>query len=99
MNLPDGDYILRETHAPPGYNFQYNNARIRIVSGVATLSSADPDCTVSEDGRHIYILNHPGYELPSTGGSGTRTYLVTGLAIISGALVLLGLRRRGSTAK
>ena len=42
----------------------------------------------------LIVTNSAGYELPSTGGPGTRAYTILGSILILGAGVLLWRRRR-----
>ena len=49
---------------------------------------------VSQNGLTISIKNEPGAALPSTGGPGTKGYMIFGAVLIAGAGLLLWRRRR-----
>ena len=46
-----------------------------------------------EEGYTLVVTNNAGYELPSTGGPGTRLFTIFGSTLILGAGVLLWRRR------
>ena len=79
--LKPGTYYLEETHAPSGYNKLTERKPVTITSGQTTA-------------HEVYVENHAGAELPSTGGRGTTLLYAIGAALVIGAAVLLIARRR-----
>ncbi|MCD8368025.1 MAG: leucine-rich repeat protein [Clostridiales bacterium] len=76
--LTEDSYYLVEVKAPDGYNLSYASAEVsRETSNAKTIT----------------VTNEAGYELPSTGGSGTWMYILTGTVLCCGAAVVL-LRRK-----
>lgn len=74
--LAYGDYYLIETQAPEGYNSLHEAQKFTISAS-----------SHSEDSK-ITVVNTAGVELPSTGGTGTGIYTVSGLLLISIAVFL-----------
>ena len=83
-------YVVEETvegYNEPIYAFDTN--------GTITIEP-DSDPTKDKAVNRDYIINTPegGYELPQTGGPGTRLFTILGSILILGAGVLLWRRRR-----
>jgi len=78
-NLPQGNYILRETIAPNGYDVIEDRViRFDSTSGISmALNIADSP------------LEEDGFILPEAGGIGTGMYIYGGLLIILAAVLLL----------
>ena len=96
--LADGEYRIAETKAPAGYIPLASPIRFTIEDGVVsytgngalvsyTAATADAPATFTVD-------NRPGVALPSTGGGGTAPYIVTGIALMALAGILLLDRKR-----
>ncbi len=90
--LKPGTYYLKESAAPGGYC---------LIEGVLTISVGTDGVTTNSDSQRIVIADgkvvvydSPIYDIPSTGGQGTRMFGVTGLALMLMAAVLLIYRRR-----
>ena len=99
--ITDGDYQIEEISAPSGYvkysgtiDFEVENGTIiypndseenLIIRYHAKTEDTDPE---------FLIGNTPGVELPSTGGSGTLAYTLSGLALIMLAGGLLAVSKR-----
>jgi LPXTG-motif cell wall-anchored protein len=100
--LAVGKYYLVETKAPAGYILLSDPVEITVKdTGVLyeqiTNSLSSSNAGVSGDnvqGYTLVVTNNAGYELPSTGGPGTRLYTILGSILIFGAGVLLWRRRR-----
>ena len=102
LDLPVGVYHLVETSAPAGYNIK---AQPVVITVTSTNVTYDEGTTLSQSGSgrsydpetKVYTLivsNSAGYELPSTGGPGTRRFTISGSILILGAGVMLWMRRR-----
>ena len=96
--LADGEYRIAETKAPAGYIPLASPIRFTIEDGAAsytgngalvsyTAATANSPATFTVD-------NRPGVALPSTGGEGTAPYIVTGIALMALAGILLLDRKR-----
>lgn len=101
--LDVGDYILKETKAPDGYNLPSRTFSVKITDGTNADPVTDPDGLVdtdkspAQDGyNEIAITNTKGFTLPTTGGMGTVLFTAGGVVLMGAGLVLLVvfLRRR-----
>ena len=109
--LDDGDYILRETTTPDGYN-SISDIKFTITATHDVLSDAPelkeltgtkvtgeitltPDKTAGSLTSNI--VNQKGSELPETGGMGTTAMYLVGGVLVAGALLLLITKRRMDT--
>ncbi|MCD8361980.1 MAG: LPXTG cell wall anchor domain-containing protein [Lachnospiraceae bacterium] len=94
MKFSSGTYYLIENSAPSGYIKPTKNF------WVVTVNTAEG--TVTLDGEELYgnstvgwyILNYQTYDLPLTGGSGTRPFTVVGLLLMTGAAIFYFFFRR-----
>ncbi|MCD7918518.1 MAG: CHAP domain-containing protein, partial [Clostridiales bacterium] len=92
------EYTLTETTAPDGYNLLTEPIKFTISgSGTVTFTSGNENGVASattENGSIVItVKNEAGYVLPSTGGSGTWLYTLTGTVLCCGAALLLWKRR------
>ena len=81
-DLTEDRYYLLELRAPEGYNL-----------------NEEPGIFVEkpQSGRRIketVVTNEPGYEMPETGGEGTRAYLFGGTLLAAGSLAYMGYAQR-----
>lgn len=82
-----GEYYLKETQSPAGYNLLGEPAKVTI------------DANSHKEEKVIVVENISGAVLPETGGIGTEIYTVTGVTLLAiGALLLLKKRRSHSSA-
>ena len=80
--LAHGKYYLVETKAPDGYNTIGKAMELTV------------DAASHTDARVITVENRSGVVLPSTGGSGTAAYTVSGTVLVCAAGILLLRRKR-----
>ncbi|QTE68165.1 Cna B-type domain-containing protein [Clostridiales bacterium] len=98
--LPDGEYRIVETEAPAGYmplaspiTFTIANGKVNeesiVASSLVTYTAATESLPAT-----FTVDNRPGVALPSTGGEGTAPYILTGIALMAFAGILLMDRKR-----
>ena len=99
--LAYGKYYLVETAAPAGYILLSEPVEITVNGSGVTYNQSDSSLSRSNNGvihqnetdpYTLTVTNNHGYELPSTGGPGTRIFYLLGSVLVLGAGVLL--RRR-----
>lgn len=95
QNIPSGhEYQLTETVVPEGYMAGHETYHVKVAYDTLTVTVTAADGTVKEwNGQ---IMNHSYYKLPETGGTGTLPFILSGLALIAGALVYDRYRRRSA---
>ena len=102
LQLPVGTWYLTETNAPAGYNMLTDTVKLTVnENGTVTamldgsVGSIYTDQTNTDITKFTFnIPNNPGVELPSTGGPGTRLFMILGSMLSLGAGLLLWRRRR-----
>lgn len=101
--LGEGDYWLKETKEPSGFNKPENPFKINIdatfeADGTLQTSTVTVDTTPNTPDDHtVKIENRQGTLLPGTGGMGTIAFTVIGVAVIAGGVVWY-VNRRPATA-
>ncbi len=104
--LDDGEYMLKETTTPNGYNTMEPitftiTAKHDVESdnpALTELNGGDVFKANLEAGKlEATVVNHPGLVLPSTGGMGTTMFYAVGgiLILAAGAMLLLKKRNPG----
>ena len=102
--LGEGDYWLKETKAPSGFNKPTDPFKINIdaqfaADGTLESSTVTVDTTPNTAKDHtVKIENRQGTLLPGTGGMGTVIFTVVGVAVIAGGAAWYVSRRRSSGA-
>lgn len=108
--LDDGNYLLRETTTPAGYNtaediyftisaehnVKSDNPQLLTFSGDATSGSATFASDKDNGTVSTDVVNNKGIELPSTGGIGTTIFYTVGSILMLAAAVLLITRKKMS---
>ena len=111
--LDQGTYYLVEIAAPAGYNRVATPVTVTIASsynagstGSAYVNGHIPDVTNDQligttinGGTQLTVVNQAGVTLPETGGTGTKAFVVGGLALILLALILVIARKRSASQK
>lgn len=113
--LTAGDYSVKETKAPDGYNLLDEAKTVSAVidntssytTKITTYKDADGNVTstqvengtsvdtdVSANVVPLVVVNKAGTELPSTGGMGTTLFYALGGALVTGAAILLVVKKR-----
>lgn len=84
MNVPTGSKAKLTENNPEGYSVTISD----ITQGEIVISHTNTaENIIIEADKSLRVLNNPGVELPSTGGSGTHLFIFGGLALICGALI------------
>ncbi len=101
--LAPGNYTLTEIEAPPTYNKLASPISITITGSAsatsewtATINGSAASFDSTNKVFTANIENNKGIELPGTGGVGTTIFYIIGGLMISGALVLLIVKKRMS---
>ena len=100
--LGEGDYWLKETKEPSGFNKPADPFKINIdaqfaADGTLESSTVTVNSTANSANDHtVKIENRQGTLLPGTGGMGTVIFTVVGVAVIAGGAVWYVNRRRAT---
>lgn len=101
--LAAGNYTIRETKAPDGYNKLTSDIEITIAfEEPDIISTGTEECTWIYTGTNdsssniINIENKIGSLLPGTGGIGTTIFIVLGLGLMVVAATILIVSRKGN---
>lgn len=93
MGLESGDYYLKETKAPEGYNKLVTPIKVTVGTGsTAIYDNAYTDLAGNPITYTVYnttVENNRGVELPSTGGAGTFWLITIGTLMVIGFAVFL----------
>ncbi len=95
--LDAGEYYLKETKAPDGYNKLTDDIKVVLTkeynesTNVGTASFAYSNVTKADK---VEVENNAGTTLPSTGGMGTTVFYVVGGGLMAVAVVLLVTKKR-----
>ncbi|MCD8198096.1 MAG: LPXTG cell wall anchor domain-containing protein [Lachnospiraceae bacterium] len=87
--LETGDYYLFETTAPTDYvlpETNYWTVSVNTAEQRVTFNGGNTMLFYDGGESGYYILNYKEYELPLTGGMGTRLYTIVGLALMTGTV-------------
>ena len=109
--LDDGDYILKETKTPEGYNsisdikftitaehdILSDNPQLNNLNGEKVSGEIELTADKTAGSLTSNIINQKGSELPETGGRGTTVMYLVGGVLVAGALLLLITKRRMDT--
>ncbi len=106
--LGAGSYTITEITAPSGYNLLTDPISITIEEKNVTKGSCEwtvlnNDAEIANpnsDGLYTFqVANKQGSTLPSTGGMGTTLFYVVGVLLMTGAAIILVIKKRRSSAE
>lgn len=100
--LDSGDYYLKETKAPNGYNLNPDAVKITITATAKADTTDIESVSLKQDdaaATEISIRNNSGTLLPLTGGIGTVMFYVVGGVLVVGVVIILITRMRVSRRK
>ncbi|MGN8887155.1 SpaA isopeptide-forming pilin-related protein [Blautia sp. HCP28S3_G10] len=86
--LTPGKYILRETKAPTTYTLAAKDWMIEVKDNKDINITFNGKNVTANDTGEFPIENTKVYSLPSSGGSGTYGFTISGVAILTAALLL-----------
>lgn len=101
--LDDGDYRLTESKTPQGYNTiapieftvtAEHDAALTSLSGNAATGELTFTAQPAGGSLETVVVNNQGVELPETGGIGTTIFYALGGVMVTGAGILLVVKRR-----
>lgn len=91
--LKAGDYWLKETKAPNGYNKLKDPIKVTIT----TLDNGNKQISIGAGGTYgngeVKVENNTGSLLPSTGGMGTTLIYLVGAALVLGSGIVLATKK------
>lgn len=106
--IDDGEYLLRETVAPKGYN-KIDDVEFMVTATHETLS--ENPALIALEGGELFagdvatgtltatVINEGGIVFPETGGRGTTLIYILGAMMLIGASVVLVARKRMSNVQ
>lgn len=86
--LTPGKYILRETKAPTTYTLAAKDWLVEVKDNREINITFNGNEVKANDTGEFLIENTKVYSLPSSGGSGTYGFTISGVAILTAALLL-----------
>lgn len=95
--LDAGEYYLKETKAPDGYNKLTDDIKVvltREYNESTNVGTAHFTYGSSTKADKVEVENNAGTTLPSTGGMGTTVFYVVGGGLMAVAVVLLVTKKR-----
>ena len=106
--LDDGNYRLKETTTPAGYNtidpieftiaanheITSDSFNLTSLEGTVTVGTITFTANTTDGSLSSNVVNKSGATLPETGGMGTTVFYVLGGVLVVGAVVLLITKKR-----
>lgn len=101
--IPSGHtYILEETVVPAGHQKPNATYLVYVEYDRVTVKDKNTETVVWKDvstdefqyPEYFTFPNYTSYELPATGGTGTKRYILVGVLLMSTAVLLYTVRRR-----
>ena len=97
--IPGGEFVIKETKAPEGYNILTEEIKVGIDFNTETEEFTYTGAVDNNGLARITVINQAGSELPSTGGIGTTLFYVIGGVMAVAALILLIAKKRMANAQ
>ena len=94
--LGTGDYTLKETEAPEGYNGKGKTFKVTLAdaNNDGKLDNGENGANNGTNRLAYKVPNTQGFELPTTGGMGTVLFTAAGVVLVGGGVALLARRGR-----
>jgi hypothetical protein len=90
--LDEGNYVIRQTKAPDGYNISSKSYEIELID-------SDLDGELDDD-YNLLFYNTKGFILPTTGGRGIVALVCSGIILIGiGILLLVSINKKKKILK
>lgn len=86
--LVHGTYYLKEIEAPEGFSEIENSLKIEVSRLGKVSMKADDNFSLNDNTVIVKNELMGGYELPTTGGSGSTIFRLTGLLVLAIALII-----------
>ena len=95
--LAEGTYYIHETTAPDGYYALTDDLKLMITETGVSLFRGGTTTEIRADENDVFTVpveNYSGYELPSTGGRGSRGFYLLGAMFLAFSGIGFAVKRR-----
>ena len=88
-NIPINAVVIIQEQNHEGFTVLH-----RLDSEEDLFSGAVREVQISNTPRTIHFINQTGFRLPNTGGTGTKSYILSGTVLMMGAALLYMIQKR-----